>query len=270
MILKAQRKSLYMDRKNRLVLLAAPLLMITEISCTVPVFAESPLQQADHEMEVGHYQSACQLYRLALATHRDDVSILIKAAQAYEAAGDLDEAIHRAREATVFEPNNAVARVALGHFLDANRDDKAAILQFEMALDIKNAQPESRKAAYGPLLRLLKHQNQMERLEKTARRSVHDFPQDSDCHYNLAWALSQLPKTDAKESTRLQAEAISEYQKSISLGEKRAGAHLNLAALLADSGDKAAASKELSTYLKLAPTEAERSEVLAVKQKINK
>jgi tetratricopeptide (TPR) repeat protein len=266
--LKVRRKSLCMDGRNLWALAAALLFMATGMPYAAPVFAETPSEGADREMEAGHFQAACQLYRLALATHRSDVSILIKAARAYEAAGDLDEAIHRAREATVFEPTNAGARVALGHFLDANREDKAAILQFEMALQIKDAEPETRKAAYGPLLRLLRHQNQCEKLEKTARRGVHDFPQDADCHYNLGWALSQLPKTDAKASAKLQAEAISEYRRSISLGGKRAGAHLNLALLLADSGDKNAASQELSTYLKLAPGDADRSEVVAVKRMI--
>jgi len=266
---KAQRKSLYIDRPNRRIFFTLSIAILTGMLCAAQVYGDSAEAEADREMSQGHFQNACRLYKLAIATHRSDVSILIKAAQAYEAAGDLDEAIHRAREATVFEPNNADARLALAHFLDANRDEKAAIMQFEMALDVKNAPAETRKAAYGPLLRLLRHQNQFEKLAKTARRGVHEFPQDSDAHYNLAWALSQLPEEDTKSAAKIKREGISEYQKSISLGNKRAAVHLNLAMLLADSGDKKSAEQELSTFLKLAPAEANRTEVATLKKQLN-
>ncbi|MBI2811865.1 MAG: tetratricopeptide repeat protein [Candidatus Melainabacteria bacterium] len=230
--------------------------------------AESVAADANKELEAGHFQAACQLYRLSLATHRSDVTILLNAARAYEGAGDLDEAIRRAREATVFEPNNADAHLALGHCLDINREEKAAILQFEIVLDLKKADSSTRKAAYGPLLRLLKHEAAWDKLVKTARRGAHEFPQDPDSHFNLGWALSQSPQAAPKDVPKVQREAVSEYQKSIELGERRPAVHLNLATLLADIGDSAAASESLSNYLKLAPTEASRSEVKALSAKI--
>lgn len=249
-------------------MLTLSLAVVTGMVCPAKVYGEQAESEADREMSQGHFRQACQLYKLAIATHRSDVSVLLKAARAYEAAGDLDEAIHRAREATIFEPNNADARLALGHFLDANREEKAAIMQFEIVLDVKNAPPETRKAAYGPLMRLLRQANQFEKLARTARRGAHDFPQDSFAHYNLAWALSQLPEEDAKTAAKIRREAISEYQKSIALGNKRAAVHLNLAMLLADSGNKQAAEQELSTFLKLAPSEANRNEVVTLQEKL--
>lgn len=238
------------------------------LSFSTASFAASPEGQGDTEMEAGHFQSACRLYQLALASHRTDVNILLKAARAYEAAGDLDEAIRRAREATVVQPDNADARLILGHLLDSNREEKAAILQFEMLLDIKKAAPEVRKAAYGPLLRLLKHQNKLETLVKTARRGAHEFPRDSDCLYNLGWALTQVPETDEKEKLKLQRDAIGAYQKSIALGEKRVGVHLNLASILADAGDREGANKELKTFVELAPDQSNSSEVAALRKRL--
>jgi len=252
-------------------LLSATFLTVILATATVgigPVSAQSLAQDAEKEMAAGHFQAACQLYRLALATHRSDVTILINAARAYEQAGDLDEAIRRAREATQFEPNNADAHLALGHCLDINREEKAAIVQFVTVLDTKKAAPATHKAAYGPLLRLLKQQANFEKLVQTARRGSHEFPQDPDAHFNLGWALAQLPNTGAKEFPKVQREAISEYQKCISLGEKRPAVHLNLAMLLADLGDISAANLELDTYLKQAPGEASRNEVKALSAKI--
>jgi tetratricopeptide (TPR) repeat protein len=228
------------------------------VSLTTAGFAaESLSSAADGELAAGHFQAACKLYRVVLATHRSDVPTLLKAAKAYEGAGDLDEAIVKARTATTLEPNNAEAHLILAHCLDMNRDERAAILQFEVVLELKSAITETRKAAYGPLLRLLKHENEMVKLLKAAREGAHDFPQDPDSHYNLAWALSQMPNTNPKQDTKVRREAISEYHKCIALGEKQSNAHYNLAVLLCDSGEKVAAKEELETFLKLAPEAAE-------------
>ncbi|MBS1957522.1 MAG: tetratricopeptide repeat protein [Cyanobacteria bacterium SZAS-4] len=237
----------------------------------LPAGAASVAADADKELAAGHFQAACQLYRLALATHRSDATILINASRAYEGAGDLDEAIRRAREAASFEPNNADAHLALGHCLDMNRESKAAILQFEVVLDIKNADLATHKAAYGPILRLLKHETEWDNLAKMARRGAREFPQDPDSHFNAGWALAQIPQAsrmETKDFQKIQQEAISEYRKSIALGEKRPAVHLNLAMLLADTGDIAHARQELDNYVKLAPDEANRAEVKALNVKI--
>lgn len=257
--MKASRKTLYID--GVLVALAAVL-------GAAPAFAGSIAANADKELAAGHFQEACELYRLALTTHRSDSTILINASRAYEGAGNLDEAIRRAREAASFDPNNAEAHLALAHCLDADRQEKAAILQFEVVIDIKNADASIRKAAYGPLLRLLKHETDWEVLIKIARKGAREFPQDPDSHFNLGWALSQLPGEMAKDPSKIQREAVAAYHKSTELGEKRPAVHLNMAMLLADLGDTQAASAELATYLKLAPTEESRSEVKALNAKI--
>ncbi len=230
--------------------------------------AESQSAAADRELAAGHFQAACKIYRIILATHRSDVPTLLRAAKAYEGAGDLDEAIVKARTATTFEPNNAEAHLSLGHCLDMNRDERAAILQFEVVLELKNAAVETRKAAYGPLLRLLKHENEMIKLLKAARQGAHNFPQDPNSHYNLAWALSQMPNTKPKEDAKIQREAISEYQKCIALGEKQSNAHYNLAVLLCDTGEKVAAKEELATFLKLAPEAADTTGVKELSAKL--
>lgn len=259
-VLKAPRKTVYMD--------GLLLVFATVIFGTAAAIAGSVALDADKELAAGHFQAACELYRLALTTHRSDARILINASRAYEGAGNLDEAIRRAREAAVFEPNNAEAHLALAHYLDADRQEKAAILQFEVVIDIKNADPLTRKAAYGPLLRLLQHETNWEMLIKIARRGAREFAQDPDSQFNLGWALTQLPNTVPKEHLKIQRDAVAAYQKSVDLGEKRPAVHLNLAMLLADLGDSPAASAELATYLKLAPSEASRSEVKALSEKI--
>lgn len=251
-----------------MILLAATMLAMLG---ALPASAASVAADADKELAAGHFQAACQLYRLALTTHRSDATILINAARAYEGAGDLDEAIRRAREAATFEPKNADAHLALAHCLDINREEQAAILQFEVVLDIKDADPATHKAAYGPLLRLLKHEREWDTLAKMARRGTREFPQDPDSHFNSGWALSQIPQAprmEAKELLKIQQEAVSEYRKSIALGEKRTAVHLNLATLLVDLGDLAQAREELDSYVQLTPDEANRAEVKALNTRI--
>jgi tetratricopeptide (TPR) repeat protein len=254
---------LYMDSRSKLS--AAILIFIVLIATQVAtVLAATPEADADTELAAGHFQAACDLYKLALATHRSDAQLLLKAAKSYESAGDLDEAIHRAREAAVFEPNNAEAHLMLGHYLDLNRDYTSAILHFEVVLDTKNAKAETRKAAYGPLLRMLKHENEMAKLLKRSRQGARDFAQDADSHYNYAWALTQMQNTDPKATAKFRRDAIFEYRKCIELGEKRAGVHFSLATVLADAGEKAEAKEELAIYLKSAPDQANAAEVKAL------
>ncbi len=244
------------------------LVLTAVIAGPAPALAGSIAADADRELAAGHYQAACELYRLALTTHRSDSTVLLNAARAYEKAGNLDEAIRRAREAALFDPDNAEAHLVLAHFLDMDRQEKAAILQFEVVIDNKKADPSTRKAAYGPILRLLKKVDNWEILIKMARRGAHEFPQDPDSQFNLGWALTQLPNTVPKEHLKIQHDAVIAYQKSVDLGVKGPAVHLNLAMLLADLGDSPAASAELATYLKLAPSEANRSEVKALSEKI--
>lgn len=250
----------YIDGRGLSAALCLTMLLLLALTTTgfsaeqakgVGVKSISPI--ADKELESGHFKEACKIYSLVLATHPTDVTTLLKAAKAYEGAGDLDEAIAKARSATRFGADNADAHLTLGHLLDINRDERAAILQFEVVLELKSVSAEKRKVAYGPLLRLLKHESEMVKLLKVARQGARDLPQDPDSHYNLAWALSQMPNIKPKDYTKIQLEAIAEYRRSIALGEKQANVHYNLAVLLAAAEENIEARKELATFLELAP-----------------
>lgn len=238
-----------------------------------PASVASITEEADAELDAGHFKKACELYRLALATHRTDATVLLNAARAYEGAGDIDEAISRAREATTFEPKNAYAHLALAHYLDANRDHLAALVQYETVTDLKSATAEERKAAYGPLLRLLKHEKEFAKLVKTARQAAREFKDDADAHYNLGWALSQqpiAPGADARDKIKVRLEAIAEFRKSVALKEKRTEVFLELARLLQLTGDRAAAREELAKYLRATPDAANDKDVKALDAELNK
>ncbi|HEY9677626.1 MAG TPA: hypothetical protein V6C76_06435 [Drouetiella sp.] len=257
-----------MSTRLRWVVCAA--LVLTFSTLGEAACAESPTAEAEAEFEKGHYQKACELYRLALATHRTDVSVLLGAAKAYEAAGDLDEAIHRAREAATFERDNASAHFALGHYLDANRDTRAAFMQFAEVIDNKKADPALRKAAYGPLLRLGKVLTDWDKTLKYAKQGAREFKDDADSHYNYAWMLAQVPNRKENEFIKLRSESVIEYRKSIELGEKRPQVHLGLASALADCGDFPSAKIELVRFLKLSPEAKSDDAVIKLQQQIAK
>src|SRR5262249_5948566 len=92
--------------------------------------------RGDEELSVGHYGAARQIYLSALAHNNSDVAVLLKISKAEEKIGDLDSAIKRARLATQIEPRNIDGHLELGRYLEANREAKAAELQFERAVEL--------------------------------------------------------------------------------------------------------------------------------------
>jgi tetratricopeptide (TPR) repeat protein len=201
--------------------------------------------QADYDLQHKKYADACAEYQQVLNGQPTNVPLLLKYSQALEGKGDLDAAILKARQATQVLPSSVDAHVYLGHYLDANRDEQGAALQYERILDLKSP-PPARKAAYGPLIRLLNKLKDRKKLLFYARQFVYEFPDDPISHYDLAWAFTQIESEKAKPSYN---GAIKEYRKALTANGDLAAARYNLAALLVKEGRHDEAIKELEIFV---------------------
>lgn len=200
----------------------------------------------------GDYKNARQRYLKALLVLPNNPQLLLKSAHMSQMLGDLDDALKRARQATTVAPELADGHLALGRYLEMNRDERAAQIQFERALDL--SPPLATKVAiYGPYLRVLISMNKLDDADKLSRKWISANPESADCHYNRAWVAGQLP---GKKST---AEAIQEYRKSLALKHDLVQAHYNVALLLIKQGNSSEASKELKEFIRLAPQDPDIS-----------
>jgi tetratricopeptide (TPR) repeat protein len=201
--------------------------------------------QADYDLQHKQFAAACAEYQQVLNGQPTNVPLLLKFSQALEGKGDLDAAILKARQATQVLPSSVEAHVYLGHYLDANRDEQGAAIQYERILDLKSP-PSARKAAYGPLIRLLNKLRDHKKLLAFARQYVYEFPDDAVSHYDLAWVFTQIETEKAKPSYN---GAIKEYRKSLAANNDLAAARYNLAALLVKEGRNDEAIKELEIFV---------------------
>ncbi len=193
-------------------------------------------------------QAKAHLERL-LVLSPGNTQILLKIAYCSEKLGDLDEAIKRARQAVQIAPDDARSHIVLAKYLENNRDEKAALLQYERAMDL---QPERslRKTAMGAILRLLIGDRHKDRADDFSRRWVKQFAEDAECHFNRAWIASQLGDDHMQET-------IDEYKKALELQPKLASARYNLALALIKAGEKAQALKQLHTFVDSAPGDSD-------------
>lgn len=185
--------------------------------------------------------------------------ILLKLAHACDKNGDLDEAIKRARQATQAAPRNPLPHVTLARYLEANRDNNAAKLQYERAMDLKPDR-NLRKIAMGALLRLLVTGKKFIDADDFSKRWLKQYPEDAECHFNRACIASQLGDGYVQES-------IDEYNKTLELQPQLSSAHYNLALLLIKTGKNTAALKELQAFVEKAPND---SDVESAKELIKK
>jgi tetratricopeptide (TPR) repeat protein len=192
------------------------------------------------------YKAARPILEHQLVTAPNNVPVLLKLSQVMDGLGDLDGAIKRAREATEADPKSPQAHFLLGRYLDANRDELAAMVQYEVVFDL-NAEDKLRKASYGPYLRLLIKNGRMKDAQKISKKWLRQDPNSADCHFNRAWLLSQL--SDEKS----QKEAIEEYRKCLELEPHKTAARYNLAILLEHNGDMHGAVTELKLFVEQAP-----------------
>lgn len=200
---------------------------------------------ADVELEAKDYQTARQTLKKLALLNGGNPDILLKLAYVSAQVGDLDEALKRAREATVVAPEDIQSHISLGHYLEDNRDYKGAYLQYERAMDLKPPLATLRSLR-GPYLRSLLHVNEYAKAEQLSLAWTKEDPNDADVHYNRAWVLGQLPN-------KKETEAIACYQRALALNAKLVSAHYNLALLFVKQGNRQQALNELHAFIEAAP-----------------
>ncbi len=200
---------------------------------------------ADVELEANDYQNARQtLKKLALLNH-GNAEILVKLAYVCQQLGDLDEAMKRAREATVLAPEDIQSHITLGNLLEDNRDYKGAFLQYERAMELK-PNVETMRNLRGPYLRSLLHVGEYAKADQQSANWVKEDATNAEVHYNRAWVLGQLPN-------KKEPEAISEYTKALNIDPKMFQAYYNLALLYVNQGNRQMALSSLKRFVESAP-----------------
>jgi tetratricopeptide (TPR) repeat protein len=197
----------------------------------------------------------------------NDANAVLQLAYVLDMTGDLDEAILRARQAVVMVPENPSVREILGRYLEKNRDDAAAALQYEAAVDLLNStagkdRMQKAMAIEGPLLRSIMRINDFKRAERWSSYFAKQFPTSASAHYNRAWLLSQGP-----EDYHIK-EALSEYEAALKLDPSLKQTHYNLALLSIKTGDTGRAEAELKAFLELAPDDPDHENAKSMLAKL--
>lgn len=194
----------------------------------------------------GDFRAARNRYQKVLLLLPNDADVLLKLASASAQLGDLDDALKRSRQAAVLAPESADGHLALGRYLEMNREERAAQVQLERTLEL-DPPLAVKEATFGPLLRVLATLNKLDEADKLSRKWAQAYANSASCHYNRAWVASQLKGTDRA------SEAIQEYRKALALDKSLVSAHYNLALLLVKQGQSNEACQELERFIKLAP-----------------
>ncbi len=210
----------------------------------------SLIASGDHELAIKHCAKARQFYLTALDRDNNNVQILLKIAEAEKELGDLDQALKRARTATQIDPQNIEAHFQLGNYLKANRDLKAAALQYERVLDLSDSKNDT-LGIRESLLQLLIDLDDLERADNFSKRWLKGNDKNAACHFYRGLVLSLSSK-----SNNLQA-ANKELSKCLALNPAYNKAHYQLALLLLKLDDKERAKTELQTFIQNGASKAE-------------
>jgi tetratricopeptide (TPR) repeat protein len=215
--------------------------------------AEPKATLYERMIKLGDEQMAKKEYKLARDTFRElcwrrpmDPVPMLKEAAAEAKCGDLDEALVWAKKATQYAPDYGEAHTQLGHLLEANREWKAAYLQYARAFDL-SADAESHISLETPMLRTLLNAKDYDKADQLSLSMIKQNKKAPDCYYNRAWYLSQSPKPEAL------AEAIANYKQVLTLTPTRNDARFNLALLLVKNNAKEEALVELKKFIEAAP-----------------
>ncbi len=211
----------------------------------------------------GNFKLAKARYQKALLLMPNNPQLLLEIAQAAAVQGDLDDALKRARQATTVAPDNPAGHLALGRYLEMNRENRAAQIQYERALDL-NPSLTLNVSIYGPLLRVLVAGNKLDDADKLSRKWVAGSPDCGDCHYNRAWIAAQLP------GPKHTVEAIDEYKKAIAIKADLTSAHYNVALLLVKQEKESEAARELKLFIQLAPKDPDIGNARKLLEKLGK
>ncbi len=217
----------------------------------------------DIAVAAGQLKEARQYFLKSLVLRTGNAAVLTKLAYVFERLGNLDEAIKKARLATIADPESFEAHQLLGRYLEMDRDFKAARLQYERALEVKPPDRE-KESIYGPLLRVLLKADLQENADKLSKRWLKENPKSATCHYNRAWVLTQLGDPEASHQ-----EAVDEYRLALDLDPQLCQAHYNLALLLIGQGRSHQAEEALEIFLEKRPEDpdAEKARELLAKLK---
>lgn len=223
--------------------------------------------QAETLIASKSYKDAITVLRKLIMLAPNDANAVLQLAYVLDMTGDLDEAILRARQAVVMVPENPSVREILGRYLEKNRDDAAAALQYEAAVDLLNStaakdRMQKAMAIEGPLLRSIMRINDFKRAERWSSYFAKQFPTSASAHYNRAWLLSQGP-----EDYHIK-EAFIEYEAALKLDPSLKQTHYNLALLSIKTGDTGRAEAELKAFLELAPDDPDHENAKSMLAKL--
>ena len=229
--------------------------------------AQSLKLQAETLIANKEYKSARIVLRKLLMISTNDADAVLQLAYVSDMEGDIEEAIGRARQAVNMQPKNPGVREILGRYLEKNRDDTAAALQYEAALDLLNEWvPKDRMkkamAIEGALLRTIMRTNDFKRAEIWSKYFTKQFPTSASAHYNRAWLLSQ-----GAEAYYIK-EAVQEYDQALKLDPGLKQTHYNLALLSIKTGDTQRAESELKLFIELAPDDPDNESAKSMLAKL--
>ncbi len=224
---------------------------------------QSLLLVADCYFAAKQYKEAREVCRRIQQLSANNIDNILKLAMCFEKIGDLDNAIKEARKGTVAAPDDPIPHLILGRYLQANRDDKSAALQFERTLDLERfCTPAIKQEAMNSWLKILLKENKSERAEELAYKWAKSNEKDAKCQYNLAWILSMNAKK--------KKEAIEAYQKTLKLDPALTAVHYNLGLLMIESGDVRNGLAQLRTFVKIAPKDNDASHAKELIEKYSK
>lgn len=241
--------------------------LIEESGLTRKNDAQSLKLQAETFIANKDYKNARLALRKLMMINSNDADAILQLAYVCDMEGNLEEAIGRARQAVQLCPENPTVHEILGRYLEKNRDDRAAALQYEAALDLLNQWvPKDRQkkalAVEGALLRTLMHCNEFKLAERWSGNIAREFPKSANAHYNRGWLLSQ-----GTEDYHIK-EALQEYDLALKLDPSLKQTHYNLALLSMKSGDKQRAESELKLFLELAPDDPDHESAKSLLAKL--
>lgn len=219
---------------------------------------------ATRQLQNREYKKARDTWRTLAYKKPQDVMPMIKVSYAASKAGDLDDSLEWGKKACVASPKSGEAHLQLAHAFEENQDWKAACLQYEVIYEIAPDKSGKLNIEY-PMLRSLIKSQEYERAEGLSAQWIKEYKKSADAYFNRAWTLTQLP--DPSNADVIMAEAEKAYRMALKLDPKRHDARFNLALLLGQEKQNAAACTELEKFIQEAPDDpdAERAKSLLSK-----
>jgi tetratricopeptide (TPR) repeat protein len=219
---------------------------------------------ATRQLENREYKKARETWRTLAYKKPQDVMPMIKVSVCAAKAGDLDDSIEWAKKACVVSPKSAEAHLQLAHTFEENQDWKAACLQYEVIYEISPNKAGKLNIEY-PMLRSLIKCQEYDKAYGLSEEWIKEYKKSADAYFNRAWTLTQLPDQGNADATM--AEAEKNYRMALKIDPKRHDARFNLAMLLGQMKQDAAACTELEKFIQEAPDDpdADRAKSLLSK-----